>query len=243
MAFTPKSQLEKEYAEPYAAWKKKPGPETNAAMLSALRPTIEGAVRTHVGTPNPLIVGRAKLLALEGLKSYDPAIGKLQTHLYNHMQGLKRINRQQTQIIRTPERISLERQRLRGAEGELTAQLGRDPTDTELSDFMSLPMSRIAKIKGWKPAAAEGSFGATPDSDGSPAVVSDRSKLWAQIVYDELDDYHRKIMEHSMGLHGRPVLSNQQVAAKMLRSPGAISQAKARIQQKLDEQYDLEGVL
>jgi hypothetical protein len=41
--------LEDDLRSHYEAWKAKPGPETNAAMLKALHPTIEGAIRTHVG--------------------------------------------------------------------------------------------------------------------------------------------------------------------------------------------------
>jgi DNA-directed RNA polymerase specialized sigma subunit len=243
MPFGLRNQLEKDFAAPYSAWKKTPGAETTAAMLTALQPVIDGAIRTHVGAPNDLLRGRAKLLTLDGLKTYDPNRGRLQTHLYNHLQGLKRINRQQTQIMRVPERIALERYHLQSAQEELTASLGREPTDLEVSERLNLSPARIARVRSWHPGVAEGMVQATPDDEGQPAVMRDRSALWAEIVYDELDDYHRKIMEFSFGLNGRQALSNQAIAAKLGRSPGAISQAKARIQQKLDEQYDLEGAL
>lgn len=243
MPFSTNSFLEPELEEPYSAWKKAPGPQTNAMMLKALQPTLAGAVRTHVGETNPLLQGHAKLLAIEGLHSYDPTKGRLQTHLYNHLQGLKRLNRQQTQILKVPERLSLDRYHLGNAEAELQAVLGREPTDAELADHTGFSQKRMARTRSWSPAISEGMVAATPDDAGQPGVRSDPSGLWAQIIYDELDDHHKKVMEYSFGLHGRAPLANHQIAAKLHRTPGAISQAKARIQAKLDEQYDLEGVL
>jgi len=46
-------------------------------------------------------------------------------------------------------------------------------------------------------------------------------------------------MEHTLGMHGKRVLSNQDVARKLKLSPGAISQRKARIQSKMDLAEDL----
>ena len=60
--------LEDSLREPYTAWKAAPGPDTNGPMLKALAPTIEGAIRTHVGEPNPLLTSRARLMTLEGLQ-------------------------------------------------------------------------------------------------------------------------------------------------------------------------------
>ena len=46
-------------------------------------------------------------------------------------------------------------------------------------------------------------------------------------------------MENSLGMNGRKVLSNQELARKLNRSPGAISQAKARIQELLNKEDEL----
>ena len=44
----------------------------------------------------------------------------------------------------------------------------------------------------------------------------------------------QSILEHTAGLHGRPILSNQELAAKLRLSPGAVSQRKAKIQEKIE---------
>lgn len=234
-------RLEEEYRTPYAAWKAAPGPTTNAAMLTAMAPAIDGAIRTHVGASNPLLVSRARMMALQGLRSYDPRRGRLQTHVYNQLLGLKRANRQQTQILRVPERLALSRRHLDTATQELQAKLGREPTDVELSDATGFDLKHLARIRAAQSGLAEGYFdeagGEVPG--GVRRVGPAPASRWHAVVYDELDDYHKKIMEYAYGLHGRRPLQNQEIAVKLRRSPGAISQAKARIQAMLDEEHEL----
>lgn len=234
--------LEPNFQEPFKAWKASPSQDTNAAMLQALHPTIEGAIRTHVGEPNPLLISRARIMALQGLQNYDPTRGRLQTHMYNHLQGLKRANRKQTSILKVPERIALDRFHMESATKELSNELGREPTDDELTNRMGVSPKRLAHVRTYNPAAAEGTF----DESGGGQIMGDvnsavhpQHQALMDIVYDELDPYHKKVMEHSMGLHGRRPLQNQDIARKMNRSPGAISQAKQRIQAKMDEMHEL----
>lgn len=238
--------LEDDFREPYTAWKTTPNQQTNAAMLKALHPTIEGAIRTHVGEPNALITSRARVMALQGLGSYDPKRGRLQSHMYNHLLGLKRANRQQTTILKVPERVQLDKYHLENAVKELTAQLGREPNDAQLSDFTGFSPDRMARVRSYKAGLSEGRMsdleeqgvGFTGGGVTMPGAPTGRSH-WHDIVYDELDDYHKKIMELAYGLNGRKPMQNQKIAAKMNRSPGAISQAKARIQAMLDEEHEL----
>ena len=144
------------FAEPYNAWKATPGPDANAAILKTLDPVIQGAIKTHIGEPNPLLVSRARMMTLEGLRGYDPARGRLQTHLYNHLQGLKRVNRQQTTVLKVPERVALDKYHLDQYTREMSDELGREPTDRELMDRTGFSARRISHIRKYRPAVAEG---------------------------------------------------------------------------------------
>jgi hypothetical protein len=233
------SLIEPDFAEPYAAWKAQPGPAANAAILKTLHPTIEGAIRTHVGAPNPLLYSRARRMALEGLRGYDPSRGRLQTHLYNHLLGLKRVNRQQTQILGVPERVALDHYHLGAAERELAHELGREPTDGELSDRTGFSAARLTRVRSYRPGVAEGTLEEAGQPFGGAAAPSGQD-MWFRLVYDDLPDaYHRKVMELGLGLNGHRVHQNQEIARRLGRSPGAISQAKARIQAMLDQEPEL----
>ena len=234
--------LEDDFREPFTAWKAAPGPLTNGPMLKALHPTIEGAIRTHVGEPNPLLMSRARLMTLEGLGSYDPKRGRLQTHLYNHLQGLKRVNRQQATILKVPERISLDRYHLENATQELSHQLGREPTDSELADHVGMSLKRIAHVRRLKPSVAEGGLATLEDGMSTPYApavdLRGREHSLYEFLYHGADPVDQLIMEHTLGLHGKPRLQNQQLAAKLRLSPGAVSQRKARLQAALHSLSD-----
>lgn len=232
--------LEPEYAEAYSTWQKDQTPTGNAAFLQTMQPVIEGAIRTHVGASNPILYSRARKLTLEGARRYDPARGRLRSHLYNHLQGLKRFAGQQTQVLRVPERAALLRKSLEETERSLTHELGREPTDAELSDHLGVSSGRLAQLRRYHPGVAEGTLeGVSGEVYGEVTPALRRASAWIEMVYDDLPPVDQKIMEYSLGLHGRRPLPNHEVARKLRLTPGAISQRKARIQAILDSEQDL----
>lgn len=236
--------LEPEFADAFQSWKTNPTPEGNTQMLRTLQPVIESGIRASVGEPNPLLTSRARKLTLEGLRSYDPSRARLKTHLYNQYQGLKRIARQQAQVIKAPERVQIDAYHLQGAEQELRDLLGREPTDRELSNHSGFNLKRIAHVRKFQPGVSEGTMESLAPAF-QPGLLPDRQArdMWLEMVYDEQSPLDQKIMELSLGLHGRQPLSNQEIAAKLARSPGAISQRKKRIQALLDQEEYLSPFL
>jgi RNA polymerase primary sigma factor len=230
----PENYLEPEYEPAYTAWKKSPGPAETSALLDNLHPSIEGAVRTHTGNVDPLLLSRGRAMALRAVRSYDPRRSRLQTHIYNQLQGLKRVAGQQGQVVRVPERIALDRRHLDEHEASLAAELGREPSDAELADRSGVSLRRLRRVRTYHPAAAEGAFG--PEAD--LATDAPGRSPWTtahQMVYDDLAPMDQKIMEYTFGLGGRKPLANQEIARRLKRTPGAISQRKAVIQRLLDE--------
>lgn len=231
--------LEPEYADAFKSWKASPNPQTSDQLLKVVQPAISRGIQAHAaGSDGPLIRSRAKLLALQSLNTYDPERSGIGTHLYNNLQGLRRINRQQTQPVHLPERMSLEQGALYDAETELTDKLGRAPSDGELADHTGLSRKRIAKIRSGGAVVSEGMF----SGEGGPILptgVQSRHDLMFDLIYHDLDGINQAIVDHTIGRNGRQVLSNQELAAKLRITPGAVSQRKAAIQKKLDEMEDL----
>lgn len=225
--------------EVFSIWKNNRNPYTTGKLLTHMQPAIDKAISAHVGASNPLLRSRARKMALQAASSWDPKMGaQLSTHIVNHLQGLKRVNRQQNQIIKVPERVSLEQSRLTDATRELADDLGRDPSDVELADYTGIPIARQKHIRTFKPVVAEGSLMSKVEGSSepySPGIQHDPSHSWAEMVYADVDPIDQKIMEYSMGLHGHKPLQNQEIAAKLRLTPGAISQRKQKIQLRLDE--------
>jgi hypothetical protein len=70
-------------------------------------------------------------------------------------------------------------------------------------------------------------------------VGAKRVNMWREMVYDDLNAQDRKIMEYTLGLNGRKPMSNQEVARKLGKSPGLISQRKKYIQEQLDQEQEM----
>lgn len=229
--------LEPDLAPVYQAWKTKPGPDTGDALLQAVKPHIDRAISAHVGQDNPLIRSRAKLMFLKQLPTYDPSRAGLATFTFNQLRSLKRVNRQQTQILRLPEQMLLQQGALAEAEGFLRDEHDRDPSDAELSAHTGLSRKRIQQIREFHQPLAEstaaGEFDYQPQATSAAKPTGPRNRV-AELLYDELHPIDQLIMEHSLGLHGKPVLKNMEIAARLKVTPGAISQRKLSIQRRLD---------
>lgn len=233
--------IEDAYKPAYEAWKNNQTPESNLEFLNSISPIVQKGIQMY-GGDSPLAASRGRLLALEAAKTYDPKRARLQSHILNQMQGLKRISQKQSQIISAPERVLLDRQKLQQQNQELLDELGREPTDAELSDKLGISMQRLAKVRSYQPGITSGQL----EENNPLGVVGGKlpgqqkaENLWAEIVYQDLNPLDQRIMELSLGMRGNKKLSNAELAAKLGRSPGAITQRKLRIQKLLDQEQQL----
>jgi RNA polymerase sigma-B factor len=237
--YSPKSPFGDEkdppYQKAYSTWAADPTPDNASALLTHMEPVIGSAINRFAGKDDPLIRGRARRMALDAVRTYDPKRGvRLTTHVTNHLMGLRRASRQQSQLLKVPERASMEQAYLQRMTAELGEDLGREPTTTELADFSALPVHKIARLRRYVPGAVESSL--PEDLGGSNRFdAGDRELKMAEILHQELPYRDQHILEWSLGLHGSPQLSNQEIASKIGVTPGAVSQRKAILQQKLDE--------
>ena len=235
----PENYLESEFTDIYDKWKSDPTQDNNAEILNTLSPVISGATRMHVGSDNPLLRSQARRMTLRALKTYDPSRSRLKTHLTNHLRGLKRVSRKQSTVLAVPERVALDKYNLDLSNQELADELGREPSVSELADKTGLSSRRIAHVRCYMPAVAEGTMQRQDDFLGAvrPAVSS--SNTWQEIVYEEAAPLDKKIMEWTLGLGGQAVLPNAEIARRLKRSPGAISQRKQKLQELLDQEETL----
>lgn len=239
-------KLEPDYADAYNAWKADDSPINRGAMLQQVQPVVDTAVFSYAGKgASPYLKGQAKLLALDAIKTYDSSKGSLKTHLLSQLRRLQRLSAQSQQPIRIPERVALDRQALLAVTEELRDDLGREPNDLELSDRAGISLGRIRQIRRAKTGINTGSLLGDDGevyTPGSQLPGSDAAEdAWAEMVYYDLGETDRLIMDYTLGLNGRPALSNSDLAAKLDLSPGAVSQRKAKIQAMLDSrhQFDL----
>lgn len=237
-------QLEPDVADAFHAWKADDSPVTRGALLGKVKPIISSAVYSYAGTgASPAVQGQAKLMALRAFKSYDPARGSMRTHLLSQLRSLQRAAAQGSQIISVPERVSLDRRHLMAAEDNLRDTLGRDPSDMEVSTHTGLSLKRLGYIRQASPGINTGSIldpeGEVHSPKSTIPGTHSASDAWAEMIYHDLGDVDRTIMDYTLGLRGAKPLENNELAARLGLSPGAISQRKSKIQAMLDEQYSI----
>jgi DNA-directed RNA polymerase specialized sigma subunit len=228
------------HVEAYKTWASSPrGPQDNTAVLNSLQPIINNAVRSFGGAnASPRLHTEAKRIVLDVLPRYDQKSSTLKTYLTSHLQGLRRIAGQDREPLAVPERVAMDRDYIRRGQQELRSELGRHPSDAELSDHLGMPLHRISDVRSYQPGLSEGFVEQRRgEGDQAPGVAVEGpgdNHAWQEMVYHSVSPTDQIIMEHTLQMHGREPLSNQQIAAKLGVSPGAVSQRRTRIQSMLD---------
>ena len=116
----------------YQKWLNDPTPDNLTKVVEAAGPVITSEIHRYSG-PKTLLRGKAKLLTIKAIKSYNPTKGAaLRTWVVSQLQPLTRYSN-----VLKPVKISEEMTRrsaeLNNTAQQLSQQLGRNPSDTELS--------------------------------------------------------------------------------------------------------------
>jgi len=227
----------------YDTWRKNPTAETSGALLRSLKPAIQKGVSVYVGPQASAVDrGRAKQLALAAIKTYDPAKGThLNTHIIQHLQGLRRIKHNQ-QIIQEPERRSKLRRDLYKVRQSLEDTLGYTPTDEQVADHLRISRKKLDDAERYARPVAESTLSnpsSGEDSSYVPQVARDTSSLYWDVIYnDHLNKQSQAVMDMTQGTHGKPKLSAVEIAQRLGISLGRVSQIRKQLQQQKEE---LEG--
>lgn len=223
--------------ESYELWSKQKNPENFNRILDKAQPTINSAIQSY-GAGNKSLDSQARLLAAGAIKTFNPKMGvKLKTHLMNQMQPLIRINRDRSQVTRIPERVTLDLYKMKQEEQRFYDQFGRSPSDTELSHSTGLSRKRLFHVrkfaKGEVPESAIHSSG-----EGDMLIGTNRpdpDQILLEYLHHDLEPLDQMILEHRSGIYGKPVLSNNDLAARLKLSPGAVSQRAKKIAARIEE--------
>lgn len=235
------------YKDAWNAYRTAPGPEAADAYLKVVRPTIDqGLGAFGGGSVGPTLRAHAKRIALEAADTYEPDRGPLRKHLLNHLQGLRRPAMRQSRVLSVPDAVMLDNKAVADGTRQLTDRLGREPSDSELSDFTGLSARRIAKVRRYRPGLTTGQYlgmaTASEDDEGGPddpAVQrADPIQERLRLVMEDLDPIDRVILENHFQINGRTRIPASHLARKLNLTAGALSQRSGRLQVMLDELAD-----
>jgi DNA-directed RNA polymerase specialized sigma subunit len=235
--------LEQPYRDAYQRWKSDNSPPTTAAMLKTIEPVIEKQLYRFSTDDRNVLRPHAKLITLQAMDNYDPTKASLNTYLSTQLQRLNRVQMKQRNVVHAPEKKQYDAQRIQFATNELTEELGRSPTITEVSERTYLSPKRIESVMKMRADINSGRYdseGGEDDAFRAPAVSSPLDlEIKLELIYPDLSDQQKLILEHTLGLYGKRKLSNNDIARKLNVSPAFISQQKNRIQRMMDKSDSL----
>lgn len=211
-------------------WRADPSPPKLRTVVEALKPSIDVALYGVGGNNDPFLQSKARTLAAQAVKSYDPASGaQLNTWTMQHLQRLSRLKRQSATPARVPERIQLDNYTLEQATKRFLDEHDREPDLKELADLTKLPAKRIAHIRQTMRAMpSEGLYNAADVpivTQSTPDFMSEA----VDVVYEDLDHVDRQILEMKTGYGGHEVLPPAEVAQRLKLTPSQLSRRAQRL--------------
>ncbi len=222
-------------------WTSQQTPQNLHAVMQHLQPTVDKAIHAYAPDASPVLKDRARLMASDAVKSFDPTKGaSLQTHVYRQLQSLQRQAQQIQSPMPMPDRLRQSRGAIYQAVEQVKNQLGREPSDEEIAEISKMPVAHVVKARqrirqGIPLSVLEDD---DDDNDNAPDMVAHQVRPeddWAEAVYHDLGDIDRVIFQHRTGYRGAEQLPNQEIARRLRMSAPAVTQRAQRIQARLDE--------
>ena len=217
----------------YDAWMVDPSPDNMAKVVESLEPAINSEIQRYSG-PKPLLRSKAKTLAIQAVKKYDPSRGaQLRSWVVTQMQPLSRYG-QQLRPIHASEMAIRQAAELNRVSNELSDDIGHIPTHEELADETGLSVKRIKMLRRTViPVVSEGTLAGNVTEDEGPNLPgTNQSNVLGnaeEIVYDSLNDRDKSIYDWKIGKHGKSVLSNMEIAKRLGVTPALISQRSEQV--------------
>lgn len=222
-------------------WQKNKTDELTEELLNRFKPTIRSAINSYApGTGDSLDI-KAANITLGSLSKYDPSVGTdPTTFVFHNLKRLHRYNAQRSNIIPVPEQVALERKKLKEVADAFEVDNDREPTLEELANLSGFNTRKVDKLLHGNVVINDTSTLSEESKSSTFSMKDLTDDDYFEYVYTSVSPVDQKIMEWASGLHGKPVLSNNQIAAKLKISAAAVSQRKAKLQQMLS---DVRGLL
>jgi DNA-directed RNA polymerase specialized sigma subunit len=220
--------------ENWSNWRKNP----SSSNLMSTVDGFDGLMNTSIGQQKninrSLLKGRAKLLTIDAIKTFDPSSGaNLTTHVYNYLRPINRESKDMAEIAPVSRHYNDESAKMINAITSFSEENGREPDDSEIRDILGISQKRLEKLnKIVKYEVPESQIvGGMEDEDIDEQ--SNKLNLWTDYVYHDLGTKDKKILDFKLGRSGHPEMSNEEIALKLNISPMEISNRSANIAKKI----------
>lgn len=226
----------------WEAWKKDPSPETTRPLLQRFDPIFKSkSIQWKAPTVNPAAFKlELQTLAIKAFETYDPSRGAaLRTHLDWTLNKARRFNNQQQNYAHIPEEKALLIGPIDSARDQLREELGRDPTNMEIADFVNekkrskRPLTE-AKVKEIQKSRINDIIFSNLQADPNPQSIS-RDRQVIGLLRPALKPDEQVVFDYIYGLNGKPKMENTgDIARAMGKQPSQVSRLKTSILAQID---------
>jgi len=215
-------------------------PEAMRPLLKQFKPLVYKRAGVYAGkNPNvPPEAVRAEFMnqTIKAFETYDPNRGAgLGTHVnWQMMKGRRFIATYGSGVGRIPENRSYKVQEFQNAKDELTDRLGREPTALEMADKLKWPVKQVGAME----LEVRREVPSSMFQADTMSVKPSRTAEVVRLIQYELKPEEQSVMEHLLGINGKPKLKPGEIAMKLNMTPSKVSRIKGSIAKKMG-QYDI----
>jgi hypothetical protein len=191
------------------SFQKDPGTHTFMPLLNSMRPYMMWAARGNMARspiPQAAHEALARQSFYDAIRTYDPKKGgSFRTHMVNTVKEKgKRLNLKYQNIGYIPETRATKYQSFQNTVHLLREELGREPSDIEIADESGISVREIERLR--KEISTDLIGREQFASKGMAFAQSDRAMQAARDIYYTLEPKHQVVLEHIVGLNGKPSL-------------------------------------
>lgn len=207
-----------------------PSAELAQMLLDEHKDTIKRHVDKWKGVlPDIVIKKHAETYALDAFKSYDPSKGAaLDTHLYNHLSRLSRLNYDHQNVVKIPEHQILHIRNYQDSVAHLTDTLGRPPEDEEIADHMVVPVAHVKKL-AHNLAHKDYTYDPMEEEIQQESIRDDPQSLYIRDTFKKLDPQSKKQFADLTGYNKTSILKPAQFGQKYKLKPYEVSRVKTSL--------------
>jgi len=204
-------------------------------LWSGLEPLMQSQVNkwSDAKMPRSAIESEIKNLTMKALPDYNPMMGnQLNTFLLNRLKKVSRYVYKYQNIGKIPEHRITKIDGFNKAKMLLEDKLGREPSGMELSEKLQWPMAEVSRMEAELRASV-----VTSDLLSTMKIkdLNSADEEHVDFLYYELDPKEKVVYEYLLGKNGKPMLSGEEIAAKMNTSPSWVTRMRKRIEAKSDK--------
>jgi DNA-directed RNA polymerase specialized sigma subunit len=191
------------------AFKKDPGQHTFMPLYTSFKPLIIQAAQKNMRgstIPQAAHVAYASQSFLDATRTFDPSKGgAFRTHAFNTVfEKGKRLNLKYQNIGYIPESRATKYQAYQTALHLLKEELGREPSSIEIADESGISINEIEKLR--KEVTRDLIAQEHLVNKGLGFAQTDKALQVARDLMYELEPKHALVLEHIVGLNGKPSL-------------------------------------